>query len=184
MHDLRNRGTFAPGTVIHSRKGMPNSFKHVRLPKGDTLVKSQGSLTAVLYSDRRQVTLLTTVGSARITVPVAKVPLFPRSCIRFGLVNQLSIVTWWWSPKWGLIKSITIWYLETYFAISASDAYTSYLRNTIYVTNKPGRWTVYKRNVKVNTSFVMILVKGAGVIYKLFFARGYIHRVHILPKAV
>jgi len=69
-----------------------------------------------------------------VTVPVAKVPLFLRSCIRFGLVNQLSIVTWWWSPKWGLIKSITIWYLETYFSISASDAYTSYLRNTIYVT--------------------------------------------------
>ena len=69
-----------------------------------------------------------------ITVPVAKVSLFLRSCISLGLVNQLSIVTWWWSPKWGLIKSITNWYLETYFAISASDAYTSYLRNTIYVT--------------------------------------------------
>jgi len=65
MHDLRNRGTFATGTVIHSRKGMPNSFKHVRLPKGDTLVKSQGPLMAVLYSDRRQVTLLTTAGSAK-----------------------------------------------------------------------------------------------------------------------
>ena len=65
MHDLRNRGTFATGTVIHSRKGNPNSFKHVRLPKGDTLVKSQGPLTAVLYSDRRKVTLLTTVGSAK-----------------------------------------------------------------------------------------------------------------------
>jgi hypothetical protein len=65
MHDLWNRGTFAPGTVIHSRKGMPNSFKHVRLPKGDTLVKSQGPLMAVLYSDRLQVTLLTTAGSAK-----------------------------------------------------------------------------------------------------------------------
>ena len=65
MHDLGNRGTFATGTVIHSRKGMSNSFKHVRLPKEDTLVKSQGPLTAVLYSDRRQVTFLTTVGSAK-----------------------------------------------------------------------------------------------------------------------
>ena len=65
MHDLRNRGTFATGTVIHSRKGMPNSFKHVRLPKRDTLVKSQGPLMAILYSDRRQVTLLTTAGSAK-----------------------------------------------------------------------------------------------------------------------
>ena len=30
-----------------------------------------------------------------ITVPGAKVPLFLRSCISFGLVNQLSTVTWW-----------------------------------------------------------------------------------------
>ena len=65
MHDQRNRGTFTTGIVIHSRKGMPNSFKHVRLPKGNTLVKSQGPLMAVLYSDRRQVTLLTTAGSAK-----------------------------------------------------------------------------------------------------------------------
>jgi hypothetical protein len=65
MHDQRNRGTFTTGIVIHSRKGMPNSSKHVRLPKGNTLVKSQGPLMAVLYSDRRQVTLLTTAGSAK-----------------------------------------------------------------------------------------------------------------------
>ena len=99
MHDLRNRGTFATGTVIHSRKGMPNSFKHVRLPKGDTFVKSQGPLMAVLYSDRRQVTHLTTAGSAKylsfLQREIAKYVFFFfilhfNQCLRFfrkGLYN-------------------------------------------------------------------------------------------------
>lgn len=66
LHDLRNRGIFCTGTVITTRKGMPSSFKKARLPKGDTIVKSQGPLMAVLYSDRRHVTVLSTTGSSRM----------------------------------------------------------------------------------------------------------------------
>ncbi|CAC5407995.1 unnamed protein product [Mytilus coruscus] len=41
MNDPRNRGTYATGTVIASRKGLPASFKTARLPKGSVVVKSQ-----------------------------------------------------------------------------------------------------------------------------------------------
>ncbi|CAC5381293.1 unnamed protein product [Mytilus coruscus] len=64
VHDLRNRGTYCTGTVITTRKGMPQSFRKAKLPKGRILAKSQGPVMSVLYSDRRQVSLLTTTGSA------------------------------------------------------------------------------------------------------------------------
>ncbi|VDI81957.1 Hypothetical predicted protein, partial [Mytilus galloprovincialis] len=65
MNDLRNRGTYATGTVIASRKGLPASFKTARLPKGSVVVKSQRDLLAILYVDRRNVTFLTTSENAR-----------------------------------------------------------------------------------------------------------------------
>lgn len=65
FHDLRNRGTYATGSVITNRKGMPQSFKTTRLPKGGVLAKSQGPLLAVLFSDRRHVKFLTTHETAR-----------------------------------------------------------------------------------------------------------------------
>jgi hypothetical protein len=60
-----------------------------------------------------------------ITVPVAKVPLFLRSCISFGLVNQLSIVTWWWSPNevslnpllFGTLKHILQYQLQMHIQV-------------------------------------------------------------------
>ncbi|CAC5420054.1 unnamed protein product [Mytilus coruscus] len=64
VHDLRNRGTYCTGTVITTRKGMPQRFRKARVPKGEILAKSQGPVMSVLYSDRRQVSLLTTAGSA------------------------------------------------------------------------------------------------------------------------
>ncbi|CAC5396271.1 Glutathione S-transferase Mu 1,Glutathione S-transferase Mu 5,Glutathione S-transferase Mu 2,Glutathione S-transferase [Mytilus coruscus] len=48
MNDLRNRGTYATGTVIARRKGLPASFKTARLPKGSVVVKSQRDLLAIL----------------------------------------------------------------------------------------------------------------------------------------
>jgi len=65
MHDLRDRGTFSKGTIICARKEMPQSFKQAKPPNGTIVLKSQGPLTAVLYNDRRQVTFLTTTGSAK-----------------------------------------------------------------------------------------------------------------------
>ncbi|VDI22971.1 Hypothetical predicted protein [Mytilus galloprovincialis] len=65
MNDLRNRGTYATGTVIARRKGLPASFKTARLPKGSVVVKSQRDLLAILYVDRRNVTFLTTSENAR-----------------------------------------------------------------------------------------------------------------------
>ncbi|XP_063433722.1 piggyBac transposable element-derived protein 4-like [Mytilus trossulus] len=67
VHDLRNRGTYCTGTVIATRKGMPQSFRKAKLPKGAILAKSRGPVMSVLYSDRRQVSLLTTAGSAKMT---------------------------------------------------------------------------------------------------------------------
>ena len=34
LQDLRNRGTYATSTVVVKRKGLPQSFKTTRLPKG------------------------------------------------------------------------------------------------------------------------------------------------------
>ena len=65
MNDLRNRGTYATGTVIARRKGLPASFKTARLSKGSVVVKSQRDLLAILYVDRRNVTFLTTSENAR-----------------------------------------------------------------------------------------------------------------------
>lgn len=45
---------------------MPSSFIKARLPKWTTIVKSQGILKAVLHSDRRNVTVLSTTGSSRM----------------------------------------------------------------------------------------------------------------------
>ena len=64
VHELFDYGTHSTGTVITSRKGMPPSFRNTNLPRGEMTVKSQGPVMAVLWSDRRRVTLLTTTGSA------------------------------------------------------------------------------------------------------------------------
>ncbi|CAC5366901.1 unnamed protein product [Mytilus coruscus] len=72
VHDLRNRGTYCTGTVITTRKGMPQSFRKAKIPKGGILAKSQGPVMSVLYSDRRQVSLLTTAGSAKLHVTFSK----------------------------------------------------------------------------------------------------------------
>ena len=101
MHDLRNRDTFATGTVIHSRKGMPNNFKHVRLPKGDILVKSQGPFMAVLHGDQQQVTLLTTSGFISTTrnTEIRCFILHFNQCLRFfrkGIYNTyFSLLLLW-----------------------------------------------------------------------------------------
>lgn len=65
MHDLKENGTFCTGTVIKTRRGMPQSYRNARLEKGAMTVKSQGQLMAILWSDRRMVTVLTSTGSAR-----------------------------------------------------------------------------------------------------------------------
>jgi hypothetical protein len=65
LQDLRNRGTYATGTVVVKRKGLPQSFKTTRLPKGGVLAKSQQDLLAILYSDRKHVTFLTTSDNGR-----------------------------------------------------------------------------------------------------------------------
>lgn len=65
MNDLRNRGTYATGSVLARRKGLPASFKNARHPKGTVVVKSQRDLLAVLFVDRRNVTFLTTSENAQ-----------------------------------------------------------------------------------------------------------------------
>ncbi|CAG2252077.1 unnamed protein product [Mytilus edulis] len=64
VHDLKDKGTFCTGTVIKTRRGMPKSYRTAKLQKGDMTVKYQGQLMAVLWADRRLVTILTTTGSA------------------------------------------------------------------------------------------------------------------------
>ena len=64
LQDLRNRGTYATGTVVVKRKGLPQSFK-TRLPKGGVLAKSQQDVLVILYSDKKHVTFLTTSDNGR-----------------------------------------------------------------------------------------------------------------------
>lgn len=65
FHDLRDSNTYATGTCLKSRIGMPKSFKTTNLPRGQMCVKSQGNLMAILYSDRKHVTVITTTGRSR-----------------------------------------------------------------------------------------------------------------------
>jgi hypothetical protein len=59
-------GTFCTGTVIKSRRGMPPSYRNARRQKEQMVVKSQGPVMAILWSDRRLVTVLTSTGAARM----------------------------------------------------------------------------------------------------------------------
>ncbi|XP_046566282.1 piggyBac transposable element-derived protein 3-like [Haliotis rubra] len=65
-HDLFDRKTFCTGVVAVRRKGMPSSFVGKRPPRGSTIVRRQGPLLAVLFSDRRVFTILSTMGSPRM----------------------------------------------------------------------------------------------------------------------
>ena len=65
LQDLRNRGTYATGTVVVKRKGLPQSFKTTRLPKGGVLAKSQQDVLVILYADKKHVTFLTTSDNGR-----------------------------------------------------------------------------------------------------------------------
>jgi hypothetical protein len=62
---LLDKGVHSTGTVIKNRKGLPPSFKNAKLAKGELLVKHRAGVMAVLWMDRRAVSLLTTTGSAR-----------------------------------------------------------------------------------------------------------------------
>ncbi|XP_046329987.2 piggyBac transposable element-derived protein 3-like [Haliotis rufescens] len=65
-HALFDRGTFCTGVVAVRRKGMPSSFVGKRPPRGSTIVRRQGPLLAVLFSDRKVFTILSTMGSPRM----------------------------------------------------------------------------------------------------------------------
>ncbi|CAG2190100.1 unnamed protein product [Mytilus edulis] len=65
-HYLLERNTYITGTVRVHRKGMPSSFKRIRVPKGEREVRQQGQLMAMKYGDRKQVTFLSTFSDPRI----------------------------------------------------------------------------------------------------------------------
>lgn len=65
VYDLLDKGTHSTGTVIKTRKGMPSSFKTTPIQKGEICVKTRGGVMAILWADRRVVSLLTTTGSPR-----------------------------------------------------------------------------------------------------------------------
>lgn len=64
-HYLLERNTYITGTVRVHRKGMPSSFKRIRVPKGEREVRQQGQLMAMKYGDRKQVTFLSTFSDPR-----------------------------------------------------------------------------------------------------------------------
>ncbi|XP_046380083.2 piggyBac transposable element-derived protein 3-like [Haliotis rufescens] len=65
-HALFDRGTFCTGVVAVRRKGVPSSFVGKRPTRGSTIVRRQGPLLAVLFSDRKVFTILSTMGSPRM----------------------------------------------------------------------------------------------------------------------
>ena len=94
LTDLRNRGTYGTGTVIVRRKGLPPSFRTTRLPKGSVVVKSQRELLAILYSDRKHVTFLTTYDNARYVENnnYYKI-LFFDACHKINTISTCSIMS-------------------------------------------------------------------------------------------
>ncbi|XP_048251453.1 uncharacterized protein LOC125379246 [Haliotis rufescens] len=64
-HALVDRKTFCTGVVAVRRKGMLSSFVGKRPPRGLTIVRRQGPLLAVLFSDRKVFTILSTMDSPR-----------------------------------------------------------------------------------------------------------------------
>lgn len=65
MYDLLDKSTHSTGTVIKTRKGMPASFRTTPVQKGEIHVKTRAGVMAILWADRRAVSLLTTTGSPR-----------------------------------------------------------------------------------------------------------------------
>ncbi|XP_069128864.1 piggyBac transposable element-derived protein 4-like [Argopecten irradians] len=62
---LFDRGTYMTGTVRVYRRGMPSSFKGIRLKKGEMEIRQSGSTMALAYGDRKTVTFLSTMASPR-----------------------------------------------------------------------------------------------------------------------
>ena len=55
--------TYMTGTVRVYRKGMPRSFRGLRLREGEREVRQSGNMMAMGYGDRKTVTFLSSLGS-------------------------------------------------------------------------------------------------------------------------
>ena len=65
---LESLDTYACGTVRLNRKGLPMSLKRTRLRQGQGTFRRNGSLLALKYRDKRDVSVLTTIHDAKCQV--------------------------------------------------------------------------------------------------------------------
>ena len=63
MYDSLDKSTHDNETVIKTRKGMPAHFLTTPVKKSEIHVKTMARVMAILWADRRAVSLLTTPGS-------------------------------------------------------------------------------------------------------------------------
>ena len=59
--ELHSRGLYACGTVRQDRRGCPNELKGIVLQRGESLFRQCGNLTATVWQDKRQVSILSTL---------------------------------------------------------------------------------------------------------------------------
>ena len=75
MTHLSQHGTYACGTVLSNRKGLPNEVKNIKLQqRGDLLQLQKGPLMATIYKDKRQIYMLSTNQPPGMTTVDDKVP--------------------------------------------------------------------------------------------------------------
>ena len=92
-----------------------------------------------------------------------------------NVVNQLSIVTWWWSPKWGLINPLLFGTLKHIlrYQLKFRCVFKLFAKYYICHCNKPGRCFIWKSNSQVNII--------TGLCWWVCFWQ-YVNSVNITPR--
>ena len=72
FRELLNRGTYACGTVRSTRQGYPEALRGISLSRGQYVVRQSENLTATVWQDRKQVSVLSTMTQPKDTQQVVR----------------------------------------------------------------------------------------------------------------
>ena len=70
--ELLQHGIYACGTVRPDRREFPSELKGLRLERGTHEFRQRGSLSAIVWQDKRQVSVLSTLTTPDDTVPIRR----------------------------------------------------------------------------------------------------------------
>ncbi|XP_052682713.1 uncharacterized protein LOC128163207 [Crassostrea angulata] len=137
VYDLLDKRSHSTGTVINTRKGMPSSFKTTPIQKGEIRVKTRGGVMAILWADKRVVSLVTTTGSPRTLARLIE-RHFP-SVIPEGKRKKCVVCAGndrfrktriqWWCQDCEVVDLLTKVYEQ--FSIESQEGRVKYLQNPL-----------------------------------------------------